>query len=160
MYVSLHFLICKHVHLQILSQALSLSRIQAQNPCLLSQLYFMSSQTLLSSSLASKLEDKTVCGDQVQDLGKQEQRSAYMHTNGLLFCLFPLISCICCFLICCKAPLSLPLALSLQCVTSFAHSHNSFKTSQDKFYTQQSPSGVSCSRFVLSHQSLFPSHEV
>lgn len=70
--------------LQMLSQALGLSGTQAQSPCFLSQLYLRTSQTQLSFSLASELEDKTDCSDQVQELGKQEQRSAYMHTNGLL----------------------------------------------------------------------------
>lgn len=64
-------------------------------------------------SLASKFEDKTDCGDQVQDLGKQEQWSAYVHTNGLLFCLFPLISRFCCSLTCWKAPLSLALPFTV-----------------------------------------------
>lgn len=83
-------------------------------------------------SLASMFEDKTDCGDQVQDLGKQEQWSACMHTNGLLFCLFPLISCICCSLTCWKAPLSLALLFT---IISFAHSHNYFEIPQDKSYT-------------------------
>lgn len=53
--------------LQILSQALGPSRMQAQSPSLLSQLYLRTSQTQLSSLLASELEDKTDCNDQVQE---------------------------------------------------------------------------------------------
>lgn len=33
-----------------------------------------------SSSLASEFKDRKDCGDQVQELGKQEQWSAYTHT--------------------------------------------------------------------------------